>query len=188
MRCQIVKLSERLDKHFRDTVGAQQWVETISRWVKNSCLKSYPPRKAPGYFLGVYSICSDFQAWWTSFSCICLLRALLPQKLFWGNNFSPISMSLGETQGDFVIHASFEDSLSHWLLIIANFLKETEEINFLYKLIYGWPPLRRCPESLPLTNAHGRLFSDKNLPFKHRKFVGKHQGPPLKLAINLEIS
>ena len=187
MGCQIVKLSEWLGKHFQDILGAQQWVEIIPCRVKNSWNLILPGRHQDISWESIL-ICSEFQARWTSIRCICLLRALPPQKLSWGNNFSPISVSLGETQGDIVIHGSFEDSLSCWLLIIANFLKETEEINFLYKLIYSWPPLRRCPESLPLTNAHGRLFSDKNLPFKHRKFMDKHQGPPPKLAINLEIS
>lgn len=185
--CQIAKLSEWLGKHFQDILGAQQWVETIPCWVKNSWNLILPGKHQDISWESTL-ICSEFQARWTSVSCICLLRAFPPQKLSWENNFSPISVNLGETQGDIVIHASFEDSLSCWLLIIANFLKETEEINFLYKLIYSWPPLRRCPESLPLTNAHGRLFSDKNLPFKHRKFMGKHQGPPPKLAINLESS
>ena len=59
--CQIVKLSEWLGKHFQDILGAQQWVETIPCWVKNSWNLILPGKHQDISWESTL-ICSEFPA------------------------------------------------------------------------------------------------------------------------------
>lgn len=126
--------SNRLGKYFQEVLGIQQWVQKICCWVKqlHDILSSPEDTRLFFWIQFIYVVSFRHQqfpfavsACWDSFP-----------MLTWGNNFSLISLSLEEAPGEIVLSFSFW-RFSLCLLTIANFLKESGEINFLQKLIYG---------------------------------------------------
>lgn len=126
--------SNWLVKCFQGVLGIQQWEENICCWVKQLHDILSPPEdtRLSVWIQFIYVVSLRHQqlpfavsACWDSFP-------MLTRE----NNFSLISLSLEEAPGEIVLAFSFWRFLLR-LLTIANFLKESGEIDFLQKLIYG---------------------------------------------------